>query len=377
MWLMVLMVAAVSVVAQQDDVPILRPKKSQPKPAVATLLVMCDLACNWKLDGEAKGHIDAGGAAKARVELGQHEVVGATENGLDRVESDVEIQAAGQTIFHIALQSVQDSRLKAEQDARYRAAEEANEKAVREKSARDEASRLQVLHDHANERLREGQALQDQRRYREARPLLQEACDGGKLEACRDLGSLYDAGHANSEDYTGVSALYQKACEGGDTEACKDLGDLYNDGPTHKGKVKIYHSPEKAAVLYEKACDGGILAACNGLGVLYEDGAGVAQDFAQSRTLYQRACEGGEMPGCAKLSGIYYGGKGMAKDYALARTFAQKACDGGEMSGCTVWAKLYRDGNGVARNRAQAHSLFKKACDGGNQDACESLRKLR
>lgn len=53
----------VQLMAQQDEGPILRPKKPAAKPTVATLLFMCDLACNWKLDGETKGHIDAGGGS--------------------------------------------------------------------------------------------------------------------------------------------------------------------------------------------------------------------------------------------------------------------------------------------------------------------------
>ena len=61
----VLVQVAGNAAAQQDEGPILRPKKPPAKPAAATLLAMCDLACNWKLDGEAKGHIDAGGSAKA------------------------------------------------------------------------------------------------------------------------------------------------------------------------------------------------------------------------------------------------------------------------------------------------------------------------
>jgi len=84
MWLMVLVIASVPIAAQQDDVPILRPKKPQPKRAVATLLVMCDLACNWKLDGEAKGHINAGDSAKVMVQPSQHLVGAATEDTLDQ-----------------------------------------------------------------------------------------------------------------------------------------------------------------------------------------------------------------------------------------------------------------------------------------------------
>ena len=133
-WLIVLVVVSAPVVAQQDVVPILRPKKSQPKPVIATLLVMCDLACNWKLDGELKGHIDVGGSAKTNVELGPHEVVATTEDGLDRVEKAVDIKTTGQTIFSAGLLSVWKDRIFAEKARR-----------EKEQGAQDQASLRQTL----------------------------------------------------------------------------------------------------------------------------------------------------------------------------------------------------------------------------------------
>jgi hypothetical protein len=114
-WLLAVVIGAalLPALSQQDEGPILRPK---PKPASATLLVMCDLACNWKLDGEVKGRIEAGGSAKAKVELGQHVVVAATEDGADQVKQLSEIKANGQTIVSIELEPVRDARLKAEKE---------------------------------------------------------------------------------------------------------------------------------------------------------------------------------------------------------------------------------------------------------------------
>jgi WD40 repeat protein len=99
--------------------PILVPKakKSVTKPvaksaaARPTLLVMCDLACNWKLDGEAKGRIDAGKSAKATVELGQHILTANTVDGLDKVQQLSEVKGVGQTAVSLELQPVRDARL--------------------------------------------------------------------------------------------------------------------------------------------------------------------------------------------------------------------------------------------------------------------------
>jgi hypothetical protein len=113
-----LMVTALSAFAQQDEGPILLPRKPVAKPAGATLLVLCDLACTWKLDGETRGRIEAGGSAKAKVELGQHLVVAATEDGIDQVKQLSKVEERGQTIVSIELKPVRDARLKAEQPVR-------------------------------------------------------------------------------------------------------------------------------------------------------------------------------------------------------------------------------------------------------------------
>jgi hypothetical protein len=131
---------AAQIRAQQDEGPILRPK---PKPAAtATLLVMCDLACNWKLDGEAKGRIEAGGSAKAKVELGQHVVSAATEDGLDQVEKELDIEAAKQTLVRMELAPVREARLKAEQQRRSNEALNQQEKDRRELAAKETAARI-------------------------------------------------------------------------------------------------------------------------------------------------------------------------------------------------------------------------------------------
>jgi hypothetical protein len=146
-------VAIVPGMAQQEEGPILRPKKpiAKPvsptaKPASPTLLVICDLACNWTLDGAAQVRIEAGGSAKAKVELGKHVVAAATEDGLDKDEKELDIKAGGQTIVHIALRPFRDERLKAEQEAKDKAVrqqqEQATEEQERERIAQANAGEL-------------------------------------------------------------------------------------------------------------------------------------------------------------------------------------------------------------------------------------------
>jgi hypothetical protein len=131
--------AAFPALAQQDDIPILRPKSQITKPAGATLLVMCDLACNWTLDGETKGRIEAGDSAKAKVEIGQHIVIAVTEDGADKVKQFSEVKLSGQTVVSIELKHVRDVRLKVEQQARDKTLQEQLDQADQEE-ARIEAT---------------------------------------------------------------------------------------------------------------------------------------------------------------------------------------------------------------------------------------------
>jgi TPR repeat protein len=260
--------------AQQEDGPILKPKPR----AAATLLVMCDLACNWKLDGEAKGHMDAGRSAKAKVELGQHILAAVTDDGLDKVEKDIEIKTAGQTIFRVVLQPVRNDRLQAQQDA-------------------DPI----YLRDHAAERAREGQELYDQKRFEEAKPILKKACTGGEMTACVTLGAVYAPSGGlgqNYDDLIMARSLYKKACDSGVMWGCTSLGDTYN-----YGSDSDYN---KASNLFQKACDGGDMWGCNNLATEYLFGHGEPKDRSRAMDLYQKACKGGFDWACHNLSDLQY-----------------------------------------------------------------------
>ena len=112
-----LLTAGAAVFAQQDaDVTVTIKAKSRTA-VLPTLLVLCDLACNLNLDGEAKWHIDAGGSAKIKVEPGQHMVAATTEDGFDQVKQPSTVKPTGQTMVSIELWPIRYARLVAEQEA--------------------------------------------------------------------------------------------------------------------------------------------------------------------------------------------------------------------------------------------------------------------
>jgi hypothetical protein len=102
------------------------------------------LACNWKLDGEAMGHIATGRGAKAKIQLGQHVVVAVTEDDLDQTQQIIKIEEKGQAVVAIELRAIREARQKSDQEAQEKAAREqreretaAHEQAVREEQERD------------------------------------------------------------------------------------------------------------------------------------------------------------------------------------------------------------------------------------------------
>ena len=403
-WVLIAVMAAAPVpcLAIQADAPQIHPKQSPTRPTGPTLLVLCDLACTWKLDGEAKGLIEAGASAKVRVEPGEHLVVASTEDGADQIKQHIEVKSVGQTLDEIDLQPVRDARLKAEREAKDTAAQEA-----KDKTAQEEAARLQELRDHAAERFSQARALYNQKNYEEAKPLLEEACDGGVVYGCAILGTLYQNGWGAAQDYAQALKLYQKACDDGSGGGCYDLGFLYQSG---QGVPQDY---AQAGTLEKKACDSGSLGGCYLLGTLYQFGRGVTQDYAQASALYQKACGGGNLQACSDLAGLYQNGNGVPQDNAQARALYRKACDGGLQPSCTIAATLNKqqeqqepasqaqepaaredavtlqdlrdhatervnEGQALYNQQrySEARMLYQKACDGGAARGCGNLGYL-
>jgi TPR repeat protein len=384
-----LTIRALSALAQQDEGPILRPKSATVKTVGATLLVICDLSCNWKLDGEAKGSIKAGGAAKTKVEPGQHLVVAMTVDGMDQVQQSAKVEAKGQSTVSIDLQPVRDARLKAEQNAREKEAlEQEEERRAQEQATKDQEAEAQKERERVvqEETARKAELLYKDERYAEAIPLLEGSCTSGIMAACQRLGSIYDEGKGVSKDYSRAFALYSKACDVGDAGGCNSLGIMYDIG---RGVAK---DDTKAATLYSKACDAGSADGCSGLGTMYEAGRGVgtnvgdadctsicymAKDYPKALTSYSKGCDAGSVDGCFHLGAMYSFGYGVTEDDSMALTLFTKACDGGSARGCYVAGVYYRKGNYVQKDKSKAQQFLTRGCSLGSELACDALKKTR
>jgi len=76
-----------------------------------TLVVICDLDCTWKLDGETQRPIVGGTSAKVSVQYGEHLIEATTADGRDSLKVDRTWKDPGQSILQFALKPVTDKRV--------------------------------------------------------------------------------------------------------------------------------------------------------------------------------------------------------------------------------------------------------------------------
>jgi TPR repeat protein len=62
-----------------------------------------------------------------------------------------------------------------------------------------------------------------QQSWERAAPLYERACDGGVMDACKNLGGMYMIGVGVPHDEERSRALFRRACDGGEQEACAML----------------------------------------------------------------------------------------------------------------------------------------------------------
>jgi uncharacterized protein len=212
--------------------------------------------------------------------------------------------------------------------------------------------------------------LMSQKRYAEAKPLAEEACEDGSTGACYILGQLYDEGWSVAQDEVKASSLFLKACNGGQPGACTDLGILYDDG---RGVGK---DTAQALSYFQMACNGGNSGGCFDLGLRYENGDGIPKDYVKAAPLYQKACDWGNSDGCNNLGMLYLNGLGVTKDYAQATPLFEKACNGGDMAGCGNLGLVYVRGYGVTASAVKGKAFFRQACNGGDDWSCTQLKRM-
>lgn len=206
-----------------------------------------------------------------------------------------------------------------------------------------------------------------------AEDLYSYACyEGYAWDACNALGMMIEG-----RDLQKAMALFQNACDGGSLPACTNLGRHLIDG------TGIAPDFMKAFRLLVHTCVTGYNDGCHYLAtdvipkIPTRDGGRYITLFEHEEAKYQslqiivggsyiEACIAGETIACD-----YFGRKlREKKDLQTAVIFFDKACTRGNAVGCYDLATQILAGAGTKKNPQRAGDLFISACASGVQEAC-------
>lgn len=142
---------------------------------------------------------------------------------------------------------------------------------------------------------RQGKELYDQKRFSEAVPLLDRACDGGDQESCSKVGFMYVMGTGVGEDDRHGEELLTGACDKGYAPGCTNMGTL----------MRLHVSTWRQAVQYfTRGCDGNDPYGCNNLALLYREGLAVDKDMNRAKQFFDKSCSLGNQAGCNEAKKI-------------------------------------------------------------------------
>jgi uncharacterized protein len=232
----------------------------------------------------------------------------------------------------------------------------------------------------------------------QALELYRRDCDAADARACTGYGNMIWYGEGTARDAESGRAILERACDGGDLEGCERLGSIYANG--ERGTTL---DRPRGASLWGRACDGGLAAACARLASAYRNGAGVERNAYRARDMLQRACPK-EPYACWDLGKAWEAGPDGSRDEVRAEAAYREGCDGGDSSccgalkrmrvetasaalalkgcdagqapQCLTYAEMLKTGRGTAQDAASAVGFYLRACEGGIGAGCVSLGLL-
>jgi len=323
---------------RRESSAVIRPNPEVPRTGAEglfTLVANCDLACSWKVDGEDKGTIQPGDAARAEVSPGDHVLVATATNGGARTSQTVTGAPGTSKLVTFSLRPVAEGRSEA----------------------------IKIIAD-------QGLTEYNKKDYTEAQSDFESACSQGDMPSCRYLAYMYEFAVGAPQDYPKAISLLQTACDGGELTGCHNLANMYQFG---KGVSQDYN---KAFSLFQKSCNGGEVHGCGGLAYMYLNGLGAPKNMPKAAELYKQACDGGELLSCSNLAANYLSAQGVPQDDAKALTLFKQACDGNIPAGCDGLAYMYRFGRAVPVDLDKAHQLYEQACTAGFDSSCTTLKSF-
>ena len=207
-------------------------------------------------------------------------------------------------------------------------------------------------------------------------------CEGGQVEACRQLARLTDLDVSFAPAEEEARSLYEKACEGGDPIACRWLGGL----PFMEALVDVTGDEadveseriEESLTFLTTACGAGDGQACLMMGLLFEvDSVEAMAGDDSSADRYEKACQLGSFEGCRRLAEKYLDGDGVDTDPDRAISLYHESCLAHDLESCFQLGTLYLQGRGVEPNIDHTEAAFTTSCIRGHNEACLQLGYLK
>lgn len=155
------------------------------------------------------------------------------------------------------------------------------------------------------------------------------ACEGGDLNSCGLLGSIYELGDSNviTKNYKKSEKYYKKACSKKMGKACFALGSLCYNKKICSASAKNY---------YDKSCVLGYGKGCQALGESIAETTG-NKVSSSTFSAYKKGCIANFPESCALIASMYtLGGEGIPKNKIKALKYFNKACNLGHTSSCTT-----------------------------------------
>ena len=223
-----------------------------------------------------------------------------------------------------------------------------------------------------------GKGMYEQGNYAKAKEYLEKAFELGMVEACHELGRLYE----QEEDYTKAREWYEAGVRRGDKLSMCALGELYFDGRGVKqsyAEAFRYYSMAEGAQTTQRLFN---------MAWMYQNGKGTKKDYAKALQYYERMAElaqDGDMTddlyketALAMLGIMYAKGNGCKADFRKAVScFGTAAELGDDVSAWCLGCCYEYGGRGIKKNMYLAHYWYKKAAEMGNAAAAKKLKKRK
>lgn len=207
---------------------------------------------------------------------------------------------------------------------------------------------------------KEGLALQEAKRYKEALQIFKTLCRQHNSRACFSLALMYENAQGVNRDDKEARKHYDRACKGRISSACFNLGLNFERNKLNKeadvafyracalkhldsctilaAKYKKKQKGDLAVEFFNKSCKLKDAHSCLELARLYEDGTITRQNIKLAMSAYSTACSLGQPEAC-----FYLGERNEGKDDNLAKRYYGRACDTSYARACDAYKRLNKD----------------------------------